>query len=552
MIESPGSTEIKEDSPSDGEKVLASAEETHPKGITRRRFCQGALALTALFLSGCAPEWPESDTPPVPPAPNPPSPTEGEAAPPTETFLNPTLIHGVEVYGLGEKITSEGQITQLYGSLDEKFARENNIPGEIPITSESKFATRKMVLNPNERYLEVVVRQSAYDSFLNRQQETGVDFVEWIQIHVDTMNMCFQQSKPPVDMESVLRRIVVISDDMTRTFWDESAWDESQYSEHRTEALDCAYRLKFLDSKPLDTDDSWAVANDYRVNQIENDRQGYAYSIRHQNGKTVIGFPPGGETYDRTYEFPERDDSLKGKDGVWLDFALIHEWGHALMGFPHGDWYSSYDPKQRFPHFWFMGNDFLEPRIGSYLAYSVKSKIDARIREPIIRNECYYLGERPREVSVSVSMQGSECQHLGVKRVRLKDNDVTDNEEKRFPENDDYAVEGSQFTFPPDAFNDNSNCALLTIRISPDQAEKHLYFPFASLNMSSAVGLESARYAIELTGYDDPNKRTQVVEVVDESDIDGFLTERQSRNDIPYAKMKVDGTNAWFIWFLRD
>jgi len=40
------------------------------------------------------------------------------------SYLQPTIIHGVEVYGLGkEKIVNEGQIEQLYLHFDRRFLK---------------------------------------------------------------------------------------------------------------------------------------------------------------------------------------------------------------------------------------------------------------------------------------------------------------------------------------------------------------------------------------------------------------------------------------------
>ncbi|MDP3994569.1 MAG: hypothetical protein Q8P91_01945 [bacterium] len=224
-----------------------------------------------------------------------------------EKFLRPEVVYGLNVYGLSGKIMTESQILRLYGHLDEKFAVEKGI------TVGDKTEQRKELLNPNERYLEVVVRQSAYDSFLDRQEETKVNFVEWIRMHVDA---------------------------------------------------------------------SWAIANDYRVDTWRATDQGYFWSVFHKNGKTFFGKPPGVEVPDMTYQFPEKNDSLRYRKGVWLDFGLTHEWSHYLMNLPDQSSYNIHDKNpSRFANFLVVtGNNFQEPYLSPYLSMFLSENIRRKTR----------------------------------------------------------------------------------------------------------------------------------------------------------------------------
>jgi len=66
--------------------------------------------------------------------------------------------------------------------------------------------------------------------------------------------------------------------------------------------------------------------------------------------------------------------------------------------------------------------------------------------------------------------------------------------------------------------------------------------------MSKISGLESAKYNLIFSGYDDVNRTRQEVKLVDESKVVEFI---QKDKDPYYAKMKIDGTDTWFVWFLR-
>ncbi len=174
--------------------------------------------------------------------------------------MTPEIIAGVEVYGLKEKITSADIVDRFYSYLDDKSAKS------LDVRVGDKIRQRQELLSPNERYLEVVVRRSAYDSFVLKQTKTGVGFAEWIKIHVDVMNRCLKKATPPFEMKAVLRRILVIDDNMAKKFYPFS----------------------------IDTDCVWAIADDYRASG-----GGKFYEIRHENDKTFIGIPPEKAPFDQ-------------------------------------------------------------------------------------------------------------------------------------------------------------------------------------------------------------------------------------------------------------
>ena len=525
------------------------------KKVDKRQFL-GLLgtAFAALVLPGCLFDESQTgledtlpldtDSPSIE-TPKPIEPTETSASTPIETpqFLEFKLVHDVKVYGLGEKITSEDQIIKLYGSLDEKFAEEEGI------TIGNKVEQRKELLKANERYLEVVVRQSAYDSFIERQQETGVDFVEWIQMHVDAMNRCFENAKPPAEMESVLRRIVVISDDMPKTF-------SNKLKDVLNEALDMKWMRQFNDKYPIDTDGSWAIAKDYRVDTTKEISQGYFWKVWHEKiGEdewTVFGYPPGAKIPDRTYVFSDRNDSIQDKEGrVWLDWGLIHEWSHRLWQLPDEYNLEVYDNVQRFQHFLFETGHFLEPYFSAYLVSFAKMNIERKMRNFFQEPRCYDFSDRPSEININVTIEGVDVDSIEVRRVRLKGNHPSA-DEKTFNETPDQESNGNSINLDESLFKGNSNCWLIKCELEKYENSQEIYFPAAALAMSTAADIDIANYNLEFSGYNYEHRKTQIVKLIDQSEIDKFLKNRKNKNDHYYAKMKVDGTDTWLVWFLRD
>lgn len=522
----------------DGTEIVQNTRDDLKHSISRRDFVKlGSAVIAGIFVGKFLGTWVASESL---------SPTERFGPPKSaEKFMQPELVHDVEVYGLGEKITSEEQIINFYSYLNDKFATERGI------TTDKKIELRKEFLDPNERYLEVEVRQSAYDSFLKREQETQVDFVEWVKMHVDALNRCMENAKPPSTMKAVLRRIMVVDDSMPKGFWNESA-----YREGKGGALDWEWAIKFLSKYPIDTDACWAIADDYRADTTQNTNQGFFWSVCHRNGKTVFGYPAGAKNYEQVYELPEKDDSLSGKNGVWLDFGLTHEWSHYLLNLPdeyQQDFHKMSGSFACYDQFFFDTGNFEVPHLSPYLSYLLKRNIGEKLRD-VWEEDSQAVNFQDHPKNSRLTFNGlSENQPIEIRKVRFEKNNTYGL--KGFPLKPDQtgkngcALEDS--LFEGDKLKPDPN--LWSCRaIIPNQTPREVFIPAAAFNMSKIAGKEDAEYRIEFTGYENPNKKIQTVRLVDESDMEKFLQETNSKGDQPYAKMKIDGTNTWFVWFLED
>lgn len=433
--------------------------------------------------------------------------------------LTPEIVDGVEVYGLKEKITSASTVDSFYSYLDDQFTKTNNIK------IVDKVKQRKELLNPNERYLEVVTRRSAYDSFIRKETETGVSFPEWIKIPVDVMNRSMKNAKPPAEMKADLMRILVIDDNMAKEFWDEKA-----YREGRGVALDVVWRERFTPTYPINTDQSWAIADDYR-----DSGGGMFWEVRHENGKTIIGTPPGKVPFDRYYEFPEENDSLSGKNNVSFDSILMHELSHYLLTLPDEYALDVHDASQRFKDFTIGTGSFQWPYFSPYLSYLTRENINLKERglSPQINKIFYY---RPKNIGINVKLDGFHGMRIEIRRVT----------EKQVLKDADAISSSTSIDLNDDLFQGGSKCWLL--RLTNGSESREVFLPAAAFNMSKIAGLESAKYNLIFSGYDDTGRTKQEVMFVDKTDIDEFLKDSQ---DPPYAKMKVEGTDTWFVWFLR-
>lgn len=455
--------------------------------------------------------------------------------PPEPLSLTPEIISGVEVYGLKEKITSADTVDRFYSYLDDKTAES------LDVRVGDKIRQRQELLSPNERYLEVVVRRSAYDSFILKKAETGVDFAEWIKTHVDVMNRCLKKATPPFEMKAVLRRILVIDDDMTKEFWDEDLYRQGGAL---GTALDVAWVKKFYPFS-IDTDCVWAIADDYR-----DSGGGKFFGIRHEKDKTVIGIPPEKAPFDQYFEFSDENDSLASKNNLRVDMGLVHEWSHYLLNLPDEYGQDVHDALQRFKSFTFGTGSFDQPEISPYLAHLMRENIDHQDRNFYYPQKKIWKWispkNRPQKIEVTTRLENQNLVNnlIEVRRVRLVDNSFYGN--KSVPENTDQISQDNSLKFGNGLFRDNSNC--WHIKAISDEITREIFLPIAAFNMSKISGLESAKYNLIFSGYDDVSRTTQEVKLVDESKVDEFI---KNEKDPYYAKMKIDGTDTWFVWFLR-
>lgn len=457
---------------------------------------------------------------------------------PPDPLFSPKLVSEVEVFGFKNPIKTLQQMDELNVQFDRKFISEHQLgPNVLGISNRLKI--REEHLNPRERYLEVVVRKSAYDRFLARKPDTQVDFVEWIKMHVDALNRIMENAKPPSEMSVVLRRIVIV-DDALSADWSEERWKKGG------EALDWWWANRFSERYPLDIDTSWAIGTDYRVDTLREKSQGNFWSANHdRKGNLVFRFPARGKPTEQSYTYPPKDDSLTGKNGVWLDLGLIHEWTHYLLNLPDVYNFDFQNAPFRFSKF-FMRGDTTDPWLSPYLSILLSNHIKKKLRSPWQQglHGGYSYNEAPKDIKIALTEKGAPLKS----RIQVYYAKSLPKGGKLFDYRVDYDASGDNCSITRDFFRNDAN--LCYIRVESGGRSREVYMPAAAFNMSKIMGVENAQYNLEFTGEDDYSKRTQVVHQVDETELDSFLKERQENKETVYAKMKVMGTPTYFVWVL--
>jgi len=452
----------------------------------------------------------------------------------SEKIFTPQMIKEVPVYGLNEKIDNLDKIQTFYDQLDKKYEEANG----VEITD--KYNQRKELLNPNERYLEVVVFKSAYDSFKRREKETGVDFVEWVKMHVDAMNLCFSNAKPHSDLKAVLRRIVILEEGTL-----DPIFDMNKYLNGKAPfGPDWAYNNQFVFNKKsaFDTDESWVVGSDYRVNtreNINNYKGGSFWSSHSADGKIYFANPPGGRTKERIRVYPDHGSSLTGKQGVWMDFGMTHEWLHYLFNLP--DEYGYDVISNGVTKAFISTGSFMEPHLSPYLSVLSQYHIDKKLRDPILEG-CgvgYTIFNIPEKVRITTDEN--------VKIQEMRTIRVPQGKQSYFPDYPDYiATDNSIDASKEDLVRFNAHA--LELSLIQNGSKKKLYVPYLAFHMSKMRKKDTAKYHIEF--LNEIQDQPQHVAIVDQIDIEPLIKERERvNNQHPVAKMDIDGTNASYIWF---
>jgi hypothetical protein len=515
-------------------EIENSEENSQESTITRREFLKNVALFTGAAVAGGTIEHLTRKTPPNT------LPLEEEKQ--IEDNIKPEKIHGIDVYYM----TEMEQVSKLYRNLDKEFAREHRL-SNIPTKLNERAQIRKELLNPKERYVEFVIRASAFKSFQKRIEETGVDFVEYAKMTIDSKNLCFENAKPSCELRDVLRRVLIIEDEAIEEIWDKQT--EKASKEGEASLLDVYFREAFRETCPLDTDTSWAISDDYRVNTLENENNykgGCFWSSTDIGKKISFGDPPGAEKKTREYKYPINDgsyQSLKNKKNVWLDFGVSHELIHYSDNLPDEYTYDLYLKGQR--KLIMATGSFHRPWVSPFLSILANDHVRTNLRDDKLEGAGIgydIFADLPDSISLHTD-KGSKIN--SVKVIRF------DEERKPFlPKEEDYnSGRGEKIVMDRETLTQNY-AHIIQLSVQKKGKEAKLYLPYAPFFMSKVKGYKNVGYEIEIIS-EDINDSEQQFQIVDESDIKTEYKKFETRLFKPIAKMKIKGTNAWGIWFQR-
>ncbi len=328
---------------------------------------------------------------------------------------------------------------------------------------------------------------------------------------------------------------------MIKEIWDENAFKNGAPG---VNDFDKTWMIKYWPFS-FDIDGSWAVQDDYR------ERSGtYYWEFRIIDSENIMATHVGASQSENSFVFPRGDDDLSDKNNVIIDMALVHEWSHYLLNLPDEYTQDVHGTNQRIKDFTFGTGNFCVPDMSNYLAYLMQDNIKTKARD-------YFTSDNPRrwsspneipadvEIDITYQVLKPADYHIEVREVTSLDDTYRGrksvSEEAQISQTNSIKLDFGTFT-------GKRNCWLITM--ANKKVTREVFLPVAAFNMSKISGLESVRYDLIFSGFEDFNKTKQEVRLIDDADIDQSLHNYKNTNY--YAKMKVTGTNTWFVWFLID
>ena len=398
---------------------------------------------------------------------------------------------------------------------------------------------REMILPRDTRYVEFVVTESVYNSFLRRKAETGVDYVEWVKLHIDLMNRMAENATPGSGMKTKIARVIVINDGF------------------KTNPI----------PNTKDIDGSWFNDKDYRVNQDKETGQGYFWSFEHTaSGGLSFSFPAGEwNGYKPKVIYPKKDDSFETvRDGVWVDCGLTHELGHQAWNLPDEYILGFEDSVFSIRKFIYYSGSLHEPEMSPYLSSLLKLFVREGIRG-------YYTD--PRGIGIARTL-GEKFFHYHMipEKITLKSEGITEAIfysniyrepdyylPKEFKEVDrmkkmpsaDLVIPRS--VFEPQALEKGEMYPLFSvIRIKRNNQWEELFLPVSIFNMAKIAGIDNA--ICNLQFYDksfSSDRQSFQFQMIDGTKMNEFMEFRRKNNFLPFATLKIDGLSTWFVWSLQ-
>lgn len=443
------------------------------------------------------------------------------------------MVHGVEVYGLGKKITNLEEAKNLTFAFDLDFERK--LPKDIK--SKNRWEQREYAMPKDKRMFQFVVNESIYHEYSKQKATTGVDFVEYVQIHLDLMNWFSKQQPGLENFRTEFKRVIVVSDDFKR--------NPIEYSK--------------------DIDAMWFNIKDERYEEtVWNHYQWQAE--RQESGELILTTEEDRafESYKESVVLPEADDLLQSISarGVDVSWALIHELSHH-WNLPDEYVFDCLETPFRFKNFsyrtWSFTRPYLSPYLKALLLRNKKENIRGYYTDPrsmeLDRDEVSldFYGEVPQEVSFQLSDAGN----FKVYRSSHVKPDYYSAKIFSDVQGVSRGADGN-FVWPKESLEPlkveekNLYSTIYVVRTSDGDKNKELYFPVALFNIPAIFGVKKANYKVEFTGYepDSAYAHTQVMEYVEASKMPEFMAKKNQAGEPLYALMAIPGTQEWAVWSL--
>lgn len=442
------------------------------------------------------------------------------------------LVHDIKVYGLDTKIDSVEKARELSLAFDSEF--DSALP-EVVLNRHDVWEQREFLMPKELRYVEFVVTASTYKEFLQKRKETGVDYVEWVQVHLDLMNRASQVQPGLEKFRVVIKRVIVVADS-----FESSPIDYSK-----------------------DIDAMWFNNEDYRF-KTEN-TSGYRWRVNRQENGDLLFHSVISETDGRKDEVtlpPAQDLLQQVANNLLIDCGLTHELSHLVWNLPDEYTFDTYQTPFIYRAFAYRTGSFTSPELSPYLKLLLLRNKNENIRGFYTNPPA--LSGLNRYVIYGLVPQKMSFQIAGTTGLKIYRSSFV---------RADYYVAKTFSEVPGIVAEADGSFDLLKGQLAPQmidgkefystvyvlqtmsgEVQKVLYFPVSLLNIPSLMGEVDANYKIDFTGFE-PDKTfnyTQVMEYVEAGEIESYLAKKNLLIEPIYATMVIPGTKTTVVWWFES
>lgn len=173
--------------------------------------------------------------------------------------LQPILIEGIPVFGAKEPVKDKETIQAIVSQGEKRafWGRKMDNLSQAEIISQ-----REAVLPLKQRLFEIIVPESVWRGVV--EADRTPNFVAWSKNHLEVLNQILAQDVPGVGIESLLKRIIVIDDQLA-----ESITSENEGKGYEIDSLldDSIWTRDNFGRWPFDVDLRFYFWNNYLENR---------------------------------------------------------------------------------------------------------------------------------------------------------------------------------------------------------------------------------------------------------------------------------------------
>ncbi len=420
------------------------------------------------------------------------------------------IIKGVEVFGLKSPLKTSDEFIQFEKKLNQNIDLQiKQLYPDLLQNPKNRFEKYRLIAPLNERLLQLSVTKRVWEKFAQGAEQGGLDLLDWIDANITEMNRKIQTNPYPVDLKTVLKRVIVVDDSLAED------------------------PKKNPPPMSVGVDGNWFMDFDYRGDihpQTKNyTASGFIRSIK-KNGNNVL-----------------------------IDEGLIHEWMHQLYNWP--DEYvqdlHEKDPQLKIPDLTVNGGLEGDSAWAGAFLQKIKAKnvrgyytdergIGVRQSKDRSDNITSVWGELPENSNIALTYLNNEPLMVPVAFYRSHSSSPNYYKDKYLQKtqvaaSSELPIQLDKGLFIPDKF-DNETAPVLNISVGLPN-DRFIHIPIGAFNLAKWAGEENPSFKIQILNPNQESERRQLMHYVSEANKSEFEKDKSI-----LAQMLIPGTSIYCIW----